>query len=94
MLEHERDDFVIRKLVFVEPQLLVNLLARSQDVARPKLHLLEKRAQPFLIKRLDIVVDFFKRDAALTEQPVKFTTFRSSRFLVNCNFIFHNISGQ
>ena len=90
MLEHDGDDFILRKLVYAESKLLVNLLLRAQDVARLKLHLLQKRAQPLLVKRFNVVVDFFERDAALTEQPIKLAACGSSRFLVNSNFIFHD----
>ena len=92
MLEHERDYSVVREFAIAESKLLVNRLARAQDVARRKLHLLQKPPQFLLVEWLYVVVDFLKRDAALTEQPVKLTTFRSSRFFVNNDLIFHRLN--
>jgi hypothetical protein len=89
MFDHQRDQLVICVCALREAKLAVDGLARAQQLARLHLHLFEQRAKPFFRQRLCVIIDFLKWNAALTEQPVKLSTFRSSRFFVNGYFIFH-----
>jgi hypothetical protein len=73
-------------------QFAVDGLARAEQVARFELHLPQQLAQLFRAERLDVIVDLLERDAALTEQAVSLSTFRSSRLFVNGDFVVHFFS--
>jgi hypothetical protein len=89
MLDHERNDLVIRELALTQTQLSIYRLAGAQYIARRQLHLAEQLRQLLPGQWLEVVVDLLKRDATLPEQLVYFTTFRSSWLFVNYNFVFH-----
>ena len=90
MLDHQGDDFVIAEVFLAQTQLSIDRFAGAEQVARLDAHLLDQLSQFLCTQRLEIIVDLAEVDAALTEQLVQLATFRSSWFLVDCDFVFHN----
>ena len=91
MLGHEADDFVVGEFATPEPQLLVDRLARSQELARLDAHLPDQLAQLPLPYRVCDVVDLLVRNPALTEQAVGLATLASGRLLVDGDLVGHKI---
>ncbi len=91
MFDHQGNQFIVRVLALAEFKLTIDGFALAQQLAWANLHLPQKRFELFLIERLDVVVDFFKRDAALTEQLVNLSTLCSGRLFVNCNLVCHQL---
>ena len=85
MLDHQRDDFIIAEVFLSHLQFAINRFAAAKQLARLDPDLSNQIAQLLFVQWLDVVIDLFEVDATLTEQLVKFTTLRSSRFLVNGN---------
>lgn len=90
VLRHERDNLVVGKLFLSQFQFAVDGFALAQDVAGREIHLRQEFAQLRLAQRLCVVIDFLKRDAALTEQPANLAALASSRLFVNYDFIVHH----
>ena len=90
MLGHEADEFVVGDLAPAQPQLAVDGLARPQKLARLDAHLADQLAQLRLAQRLDVVVDLRVINPALTEQAVGLAALRSSRLLVDDDFVAHH----
>jgi hypothetical protein len=90
MLDHQRDQLAVAKLVLAQPELLINRLTLSQHIARLKIRFANQLGQLLSTQRLVVIIDLFKRNTALTEQFVQVTTCRSSRFFVDSYLVAHN----
>jgi hypothetical protein len=90
MLDHQRNDFIVREFAATQTKFFIYRLAGAQELARLDLHLGDQISQLFLRERLSVVVNLLKWNAALPEQPVQFSTLRSSRLFVNCDFVAHS----
>jgi hypothetical protein len=90
MSGHEANGFFVGRVALGEAEFAVDGFARAQELARGDVHFGDELAQLRFANRLDVVVDFLKLDAALTEQPVNFSTLGSSRFLVDGDFVAHS----
>ena len=91
MFDHQGNQLIVRVLALAESEFTIDGFACAQQLAWANLHLPQKRFELFLVERFDVVVDFFKRDAALTEQLVNLSTLRSGRLLVNCYLVCHQL---
>ena len=85
MFDHQCDDLVVAEIFLSDLQFAIDRFAGAQQLARFDAHLLDQIAQFLFAQRLDVVIDFFEIDAALTEQLVQLATLASSRFFVNCD---------
>jgi len=90
MLYHERDYFFVAEFFLTQTKLAIDSFTRAQKLARLDAHLLDQFAQFPLAQRLDVVIDFLKAHATLTEQLVQLATLRSSRLFVNSDFVSHD----
>ena len=90
MFDHQRDDLTVTEIFLANLQFAIDRFARAQKFARFNAHLLDEMAQLLFCQRLDVVVDLFEIDAALTEQLVQLATLRSSRFLVDRKLVCHD----
>jgi hypothetical protein len=89
VLGHVADEFVVGEFAPAEVQFAVDGLARPQKLARRDAHLPDQFAQLLLADGLDVVVDPLEIDAALTEQAGGLAALRSSRLLVDGDFVRH-----
>ena len=89
MLDHECDNLIIAQFLCAKIEFAIDRFTCAQKLARLESHLLEQLAQFLFAQRLDVVVDLFEIDATLTEQLVQLATLRSSRFLVDGDFVGH-----
>ena len=89
MLDHQRNDFFVAEFFLTQTKLAIDSFTRAQELARLDIHLLDQFAQFPLAQRLDVVIDFLKVHATLTEQLVQLATLRSSRLFVDCNLVGH-----
>ena len=85
MLDHQRNNFIGREFTATQIEFFIYRLAGAQELTGLDLHLGDQISQLLLRERLSVVVHFLKRNAALPEQLVQFTTLRSSRLFVDCN---------
>jgi hypothetical protein len=89
MFDHQRDQHFVGMLALAQTQLAVDGFSRAQQITWLEFHLLKEFAQLIFAQRLFVIVDLLERDAALTEQPVSISTRRSSRFVVDDNYVRH-----
>src|ERR1051326_6288634 len=89
MLDHQRDHFIICQVFLPEPKFPIDRFAGAQQFTRRDSDLPDQLAKFLLTQWLEIIIYLAEVDAALTEQPVHFTTLRSSRFFVDSDSIRH-----
>ena len=89
MLDHQRNQLAVAKLVLAQPKLFINRLALTHHIPRLQARLTKQLRELLATQRLVIVIDLFKRNTALTEQFVQVTTRRSCRFFVDRDLIAH-----
>src|ERR1700752_1534076 len=85
MLNHHGDKLAVAELVLVQSELFVDWFTIPQKVQRLHVHLSKQLTEFLLTQRLNVVINFLKRNAALTEQLVHLATLGSSWFFVNCD---------
>jgi hypothetical protein len=86
MLDHKSDNLVVRKLSPGKAQLAIHRFARSQQVSRRDSHLANQFGEFFLTQRLRVVIHFFKRYAALTEESIHLAALGARWLFVNRDF--------
>src|SRR5262249_4581962 len=88
MLDHHRDQFAVAEFVLRQSELFVDRLTLPQKIARLQVHFTKQLREFLLTQRLNVVINFLKRNATLTEQLVHLATLGSSWFFVNCEHLF------
>lgn len=91
MFDDEANYFIAGR-VFGNAEFFVNRLFATHDFKRLKIGFIEQTANDFRRQRFGKIIDLFKLEAALPEQPSQIPARRSSRFFVDDDFLRHKTS--